>query len=41
VEGAVSPLQARKAARAIASSPLVKAMVYGADPNWGRIAAAT
>jgi glutamate N-acetyltransferase/amino-acid N-acetyltransferase len=40
VEGAASPLQARKAARAIASSPLVKAMVYGADPNWGRIAAA-
>jgi len=40
VERAASPLQARKAARAIASSPLVKAMVYGADPNWGRIAAA-
>jgi glutamate N-acetyltransferase/amino-acid N-acetyltransferase len=40
VEGAVSLLQARKAARTIASSPLVKAMVYGADPNWGRIAAA-
>lgn len=40
VEGAASPLQARKAARTIASSPLVKAMVYGADPNWGRIAAA-
>ena len=40
VEGAASQLQARKAARAIASSSLVKAMVYGADPNWGRIAAA-
>jgi glutamate N-acetyltransferase/amino-acid N-acetyltransferase len=40
VEGAVNPLQARKAARAVASSPLVKAMVYGADANWGRVAAA-
>lgn len=28
---------ARKAARAVARSPLVKAAVHGADPNWGRI----
>jgi glutamate N-acetyltransferase/amino-acid N-acetyltransferase len=25
------------AARAVANSPLVKAALYGADPNWGRI----
>ena len=30
---------ARDCARAIASSPLVKAAVFGADPNWGRILA--
>lgn len=28
------------AARTIASSPLVKAAIYGYDPNWGRIVAA-
>jgi len=40
VEGAVSQLQARRAARTIAGSNLVKTAVHGADPNWGRILAA-
>ena len=31
---------ARQAAREISASSLVKAMVHGRDPNWGRIAAA-
>ncbi len=31
---------ARKAARAIAGSSLVKTAIFGADPNWGRIVAA-
>ena len=37
VRGAASRADARKAARTIAGSSLVKAAVYGADPNWGRI----
>ena len=37
VEGAESLDQARIAARGIVSSMLVKAMVHGGDPNWGRI----
>jgi len=40
VEGALSPEDARLAARTIVSSPLVKAAVYGSDPNWGRVIAA-
>jgi len=40
VSGAASTLEARKAARAVVGSSLVKAAVYGADPNWGRIMAA-
>jgi glutamate N-acetyltransferase/amino-acid N-acetyltransferase len=40
VAGARDVSQARRAARAIAGSNLVKAAVYGADPNWGRILAA-
>ncbi len=40
VEGALSPSDARAAARAVSSSPLVKAAVYGSDPNWGRVLAA-
>jgi glutamate N-acetyltransferase/amino-acid N-acetyltransferase len=40
VEGAASENDARLAARAVASSSLVKAAVHGADPNWGRILAA-
>ncbi|MCH8062983.1 MAG: bifunctional glutamate N-acetyltransferase/amino-acid acetyltransferase ArgJ [Chloroflexi bacterium] len=37
VDGARSLADARRAAREIASSSLVKAMVHGNDPNWGRI----
>jgi acetylglutamate kinase len=37
VAGAPSDEIARESARAIASSPLVKAALFGADPNWGRI----
>jgi glutamate N-acetyltransferase/amino-acid N-acetyltransferase len=37
VEGATSEADARRAARAVAGSMLVKAAVYGCDPNWGRI----
>jgi len=37
VEGAHSTEEARKSAREIASSLLVKAMVHGKDPNWGRL----
>ena len=37
VEGAKSDADARCAAREISSSNLVKAMVHGKDPNWGRI----
>jgi glutamate N-acetyltransferase/amino-acid N-acetyltransferase len=33
-------LHVEGAARAIANSPLVKAALHGADPNWGRIAQA-
>ncbi len=40
VRGAASDNEARKAARAIAVSPLCKTAFYGASPNWGRIASA-
>jgi glutamate N-acetyltransferase/amino-acid N-acetyltransferase len=40
VTGAVNLAQARTAAKAVVGSSLVKAAVYGADPNWGRIMAA-
>lgn len=40
VEGAKSKEDARKAARAVAGSDLVKTAVFGRDPNWGRIVAA-
>lgn len=40
VAGAPSLADARKAARAVVGSSLVKAAVHGADPNWGRIVAA-
>jgi acetylglutamate kinase len=39
VTGAPSEPIARELALAIASSPLVKASIFGADPNWGRILA--
>ena len=40
VEGAMSDVEARAAARAVASSSLVKTAVHGGDPNWGRIVCA-
>lgn len=40
VSGAKSVEDAKKAAKSIISSSLVKSAVFGADPNWGRIAAA-
>ncbi len=40
VNGARSDREAEKAARAVATSPLVKTAVYGADINWGRVIAA-
>jgi acetylglutamate kinase len=39
VTGAPDEEAARDCARSIASSPLVKAALFGADPNWGRILA--
>ncbi|CAD6203134.1 unnamed protein product [Miscanthus lutarioriparius] len=38
VSGANSEAEAAKIARSVASSSLVKAAVFGRDPNWGRIA---
>jgi glutamate N-acetyltransferase/amino-acid N-acetyltransferase len=40
VSEAASEGEAERVARAIANSPLVKASLYGRDPNWGRIAQA-
>ena len=40
VTGAASDDDARKAARTITTSNLVKTAIHGADPNWGRIIAA-
>lgn len=40
VKGAKNVPDARRAARLIVSSPLVKAAMHGNDPNWGRIMAA-
>ena len=37
VDGARSVEEARRGARKIVSSLLVKAMIYGRDPNWGRV----
>ena len=37
VDGAKTLDDARLAAREISSSTLVKAMVHGSDPNWGRV----
>ena len=37
---AISDAEAREAARAVASSSLVKTAVHGGDPNWGRIVCA-
>lgn len=40
VNGAANDADARAVARTVAASSLVKTAVHGADPNWGRIAAA-
>jgi glutamate N-acetyltransferase/amino-acid N-acetyltransferase len=39
VTGAQSAVDAKKCAKAIANSPLVKTAVHGGDPNWGRLIA--
>jgi glutamate N-acetyltransferase/amino-acid N-acetyltransferase len=40
IKGAASPREARLAAATVATSPLVKTAMAGADVNWGRIMAA-
>ena len=40
VSGARDQAQAKRVAKAIVNSPLVKTAVHGADPNWGRVAMA-
>lgn len=40
VDHAASVTQARRAARAVASSTLLKCALFGNDPNWGRILSA-
>ena len=40
VQNTVSFEEARKVAKAVINSPLVKTAVFGKDPNWGRILAA-
>jgi glutamate N-acetyltransferase/amino-acid N-acetyltransferase len=40
VDGARDDALARRVAKSIVNSPLVKTAVHGADPNWGRIAMA-
>ncbi len=37
VTGAASSVEARKAAKVIANSLLVKTAIHGGDPNWGRL----
>lgn len=40
VKGAKTTQDARRVARAVANSLLVKTALYGGDPNWGRVIAA-
>ncbi len=40
ITGARSEDDAKKAAKAVVRSPLVKTAVFGEDPNWGRVVAA-
>ncbi|MEW2530351.1 bifunctional glutamate N-acetyltransferase/amino-acid acetyltransferase ArgJ [Streptomyces sp. NPDC047071] len=40
VTGARDTGQAKRVAKAVVNSPLVKTAVHGADPNWGRVAMA-
>ncbi|NYH52184.1 MULTISPECIES: bifunctional glutamate N-acetyltransferase/amino-acid acetyltransferase ArgJ [Nocardiopsis] len=37
VSGARDDAQAKRVAKAVVNSPLVKTAVHGADPNWGRV----
>ncbi|MEV1006268.1 bifunctional glutamate N-acetyltransferase/amino-acid acetyltransferase ArgJ [Streptomyces sp. NPDC049881] len=37
VEGARDRAQAKRIAKSVVNSPLVKTAVHGADPNWGRV----
>lgn len=40
VDQASTPEQAKRVAKAVVNSPLVKTAVHGGDPNWGRVAMA-
>jgi glutamate N-acetyltransferase/amino-acid N-acetyltransferase len=40
VRGAQARGEAKLAANAVMTSPLVKTMLFGAEPNWGRLMAA-
>jgi glutamate N-acetyltransferase/amino-acid N-acetyltransferase len=40
VKGARDDSQAKRVAKTVVNSPLVKTAVHGADPNWGRVAMA-
>ncbi len=40
VEQAASFTQAKRVAKSIVNSPLVKTAIFGTDPNWGRVAMA-
>lgn len=40
VNGAISDSEARKIAKTVVGSPLVKTAIFGTDANWGRIIAA-
>ena len=40
VTGAISDVEARKIAKTVVGSPLVKTAIFGCDANWGRIIAA-
>jgi glutamate N-acetyltransferase/amino-acid N-acetyltransferase len=40
VEGLRTEAEARRVAKAVADSALVKTAIFGADPNWGRIVSA-
>ena len=37
VKGAKTTTQAKRVAKCVVNSPLVKTAVYGCDPNWGRV----
>jgi glutamate N-acetyltransferase/amino-acid N-acetyltransferase len=37
VTGAKNTAQAKRVAKSVVNSPLVKTAVYGCDPNWGRV----